>query len=205
MGHYNLSAYYVTHESQYYSGPDSKSRPVPSLNNSTANKYFLFSEGGVCTQGTGKLNNGDYIGCTAHVDWDYSNPEHTYIMPPDDKEHRENLPFVYKHALTPPKFIPLNTVAVCNGGSIPRDESGSVEIRIVNNDLRAIMTKYNEDNVFMSTDVGGRLCTSPLNTIDIFIGEEKPYQEDPGNNLYHNIALPIIDIDDAEVEMKVLK
>jgi hypothetical protein len=83
-------------------------------------------------QGSGKLNDGRYIGCISHVDWDHPEPvgpngEWIYKMPPDDKTHRDNLPFFWKIRPSPPKYQAFETVAVCSSGTIPRDENGGVE------------------------------------------------------------------------------
>jgi hypothetical protein len=207
-GIFNLSAYYTTHESQYYSGPGSQSRPVPSLGNITANKYFLFSEEGVCMQGKGKLKDGRYVGCYSNLAWDhYEVPvpgaDWNYHMPPDDYEHREGMPFSWTSEPSPPKYQAFETVAVCSSGVIPRDENGGIEIRINHDTLNNIMQAQGADNIFKVTDVGGGLCAT--NGIDIFLGTQWSYQEDPEYTFYWDIVKPIVGIDAASVEWRDLR
>ena len=209
-GVFNLSAYYVTHESQYYSDPDTRSlsRPVPTLNNRRANKYFLFSRGGVCTQGFGVLRDGTtYIKCTSHVQWQ-STPEPaglgSYTMPPDDPAHREDIPFGFRDKPGPPKYEAFETAAVCSRGPIPHDQSGAVQIRIrsPNGDFATLMRGHGADNILTVTDTGGGLCP---NGIDIFIGEEPSYQEDPYDDLMQNVAPSIIAFNSVTIDVRGLR
>lgn len=177
---YNMSAYYITHETQYYQR-NSLSGPIPSLNNTYANKYFLFSKGGVCMQGTGRLKDGRLIGCTKKLNWSVSESikneygHWEYIMPPENPS-RESTPFFWKTENDIKDFVAFETVAVCNDGKIPR---GS-EIRIpgimetLRKDTNASFIAgliLGKDDVFKVTDVGGALCER--GAIDIFIGEQE--------------------------------
>ena len=203
---FNLSAYYVTHESQYYSGSGSKATINIGSESITANKYFLFSDEGVCMQGTGKLVDGNYIGCNTALNW--SEPEtppnfrHTYMMPP--KKERGNIPFYRASALLPPKFEAFETVAVCNEGLIPRDVNRKVEIRITTRDgsFEDLMEMNGADNRFYPTDVGGWLCPT---TIDIFLGEQPPYSSSVEYEFFDSVVSPIFAINSATVEVRYLK
>jgi RHS repeat-associated protein len=214
VGDFNLSAYYVVHETQYYSGPGSQSDPVPSLGNITANKYFLFSDVGVCMAGTGKLKDGTtYIGCVSHIDWNTQeviNNQYgswTYTMPPEGRRYREEIPFFPKSQPAPPQFQAFETVAVCGYGPIPRDVNGHVEIRITTGaddkvNFVDFMQGFGHDNILKVTDVGGGL--NPY-TIDIFVGEQPPYPETKSNYFADNIVNPILSIEHAKVEYRVLR
>jgi len=209
VGTFNLSAYYVVHETQYYSGPGSQSGPIPTLDNITANKYFLFSDAGVCMAGTGKLKDGSYIGCTSHVDWNTEeviNNQYgtwSYMMPANHPKYREGIDFFWKDQPAPPKHKAFETVAVCSSGLIPRNENGNVEIRIDNAPFESIMQDHGADNILAVTDVGGGLCAT--NGIDVYVGEQPPYPETPVNNFKNTVADPIINIDSASVAYRVLR
>jgi hypothetical protein len=158
--------------------------------------------------GTGKLKDGKYIGCVSHVDWNQielagPNGEWVYMMPPNDRQHREEIPFFWKNRPAPPQFQAFETVAVCSSGSIPRDANGNVEIRIIDASFEIIMRNNGADNILKVTDEGGGLCAT--NGIDVFIGEQPSYQKDPGNDFYNLIAAPIIAINDAYVELRLSK
>jgi len=206
VGVFNLSAYYVVHETQFYPG---KSRSIPSLgSNFTANKYFLFSKRGVCMQGSGKLKDGGYIGCIVKPVWSeveipVSGAGWIYKMPPDDPAHRDNLPFFWKTEDDFSTVEAFETAAVCKTGLIPRDVDGKVEIRINNDIFEGIMKNNDADNILRVTDVGGGLCDS--NGIDVFLGEQPPYQEDKNNLFYKNIVEPIILLNSVSVEMRDLR
>jgi len=168
-GEYNLSAYYVTHES-IYPGSDTSSGPIESLGGESFNKYFLFSSQGVCMQGTGKTNDGRYISCTSPVKKSIS--ENGYWMP--TMKEREAYKFSFSTLYPNPiKFEAYETVAVCKSGTIPRSEYRKVQVRITSDGaFETLMSSLPKepDNLFFATDVGGGLCRPQ--TIDVFIGEQ---------------------------------
>lgn len=126
-------------------------------------------------------------------------------MPPDDPAHRENVPFFLTNRPARPKYIPIETVAVCSYGLIPRDEEGGIEIRIhdPSDMLMNTMRGNGADNIFKVTDVGGGLCST--NGIDIFLGEQWPLQEDPTSRFWRDYVLPIIRINEVSVEWRDLR
>jgi RHS repeat-associated protein len=214
LGTFNLSAYYITGESQYYSGKGTNTTVrLKDGSQLSANKYFLLSEAGVCTEGFGRLNSGDFIACHTNLPWDHREPEkgpwaYQYNMPSDPNIGKNQ----YWWMITDPglatlesgelKYVPFETVAICSQIGILYD--GSVEIRINSTELINIFSinGLDNDNIFTVTDVGGKLCSTNPIGIDLYLGQQPSFREQSNNSFFNDLVSPIINIDATSVEWR---
>jgi len=118
---------------------------------------FLYDRAeGVCVQGTGKLNTGEYISCIADPDIPNEDVRFDWQLP--EKVNRlEN------------SVIPFETVATCDGII-------TLGTEIVIPELESYLYERGADTTLKVVDTGEGLCTQDsdnYNTLDLFVGEGK--------------------------------
>ena len=184
LGKFIMSAYYIPLESQY--GEDSAMWPIYAVvhgdpgckvvlstsHKDGGNPYacesdtdkirrarwdFLYDRAeGVCVQGTGKLNTGEYISCIADPDIPNEDVRFDWQLP--EKVNRlEN------------SVIPFETVATCDGII-------TLGTEIVIPELESYLYERGADTTLKVVDTGEGLCTQDsdnYNTLDLFVGEGK--------------------------------
>lgn len=172
----NLSTYYTVLESDYHStgkSPIKTNRTKFDLTGmrfltkgrfgsytlvesaaQLAESVFLYDPGGLCTQGSGKLDNGMYISCTdlpsniPHVGFEW-------LFRDDEQAQTE--------------IIALETVAICNKkDKTPFRQGDVLEIP----EISPYMRLHGVDEFLTVTDVGSGLCRGGdrKDTLDIYLG-----------------------------------
>jgi RHS repeat-associated protein len=180
IGLFNMSAYYVPTEDE----PRFTSSTVPIPSSYTkwslgrylssigpnffwndpagaerANEKFLYFSDSVCMQGTGKLSNGRYIGCSVFVDWNG--------IASESRRNQENPPesFIGFEWAIDRELTPFRTVARCASGVL------SYGNELIIPELQSYLIQHGGDGVLKVADTGGALCTTPYETLDLFVGE----------------------------------
>jgi RHS repeat-associated protein len=185
IGNFIMSAYYIPTEDQYrkYGGAkvsipavvqrsiDIVGDPSITLYLSKTHRYdyesntdnhrkaiwgFLYdTDQGICVQGTGKLDSGEYISCTV--------PPGTPLI-----EYRFDWQLEEKVNTLQNSVKAFETVAVCNG-VIP------IGTEIVIPELASYLQHYGKDTTLTVIDTGEGLCKKisgeAYETLDLFVGE----------------------------------
>ncbi len=184
VGQFNMSAYYITLESEY----SGKKVPIPSAHTKWANaglylsstpKYywnepggaqmakedFLYEATGLCYQGSGKLENEQYISCVTHVDWTgIASVERRRAFP--DIEMRQPAKSFIGFEWGGSKVLsPFETVAVCTVSKYFTEGD-----TLIIPELQPYLRQNGGSGVLEVTDRGGALCKSP-ESIDLYVGE----------------------------------
>jgi RHS repeat-associated protein len=172
LGMFNISMYYIPNESQSRFSKELWGTDVVRLYRGgelmkvgsteeqvKAKRAFLYSNEGVCMQGTGKLIDGRYIECAStHVNWAGNYMPSEYEM----KRIRFDLSRSAKRA----KLERLKTVAASESSNVPMDIPLYIPGLI--GFMEAVDPGYSGRGIFRRTDSGGGLA---INTLDIYVGE----------------------------------
>lgn len=182
IGQFNMSAYYIPIENEVrFQG--SGTVPIPSsytkwnigkyLSIKGSNYYwneedgaerakldFLYSHDSVCMQGTGKLTNGRYISCAVQVDW--------VGIASDARRNQKDPPesFIGFEWAIDKDLTPFETVARCATSAMIDDGD-----ELIIPELQTYLTQHGGSGILRVTDTGGALCSTPYETLDLFVGE----------------------------------
>jgi len=187
LGKYRISAYYIAEEAGFSSGATSPImlkdgsflHRIGSNQNVRANEYFLFSDAGVCMQGTGRLRDGRYIGCTRRVNWTV--PDGGYRMPPD----ADRAAIWFADKTSPPVLTPFKNVARWTGSSLTLP----IGTKLFAPDLVPFLRHWDKpgftNGMLTVRDVGGGLGPrqGEAGALDLFVG----YQTQHGYEAYQDL------------------